>query len=67
MDYQKELWWGFGSIHLVVDWMEAYLNAILRLIVRKGRGLCRPNDWKSPACVTREKSVISVEDRVMTF
>lgn len=44
-----------------VNWMEADLNVSLLTIVRKGRGLSRLNDWRSPACFTREKSDISLD------
>lgn len=38
--------------------MEADLNVSFQSIVRKSLS----NDWRSPACGTREKSVVSKED-----
>lgn len=33
---------------------EADMNTSLQAILRKGWGLCRQSDWRSPAYVTRE-------------
>lgn len=44
---------------LVFDWIEADLNANLRLTVRKGQSLNKLNSWRS--------LLISQEDTVMTF
>ncbi len=41
---------------LDVDWMRADLNACLQMIVKRGWGLYRLNDLRSPdICITREK------------
>jgi len=47
--------------------MEADLHVSLQSTKIKGWGLSRLNDERSPAYVTREKSVFSLEDPVMMF
>lgn len=47
--------------------MEAEMNASLRAIVRKGRGLTGLNYLRSQAFVTREKPVVLPECKIMTF
>lgn len=44
--------------------MEANLNASLQSAVCKGHYLCERNDWRSLACVPREKSAASMEDPI---
>lgn len=47
---------GTWFISTVVDWMETDLNASLS-IIRMGEGLCNQNNWRIPACITREKMI----------
>lgn len=54
--------WFYSS---VVVRMDAALNASLQVIVRKGQGLSRLNDLRSPEYITRKKSVVPLKDRVI--
>lgn len=47
---------------MVVAWIEANLNVSLQSIVRKGQGLSGLNYQRNPVYITREKSVVSLED-----
>ncbi len=51
----------------VVDRIEAELNVSFRVILRKGVVFKQLNDWWSPTYITSlSKSVVSLEDRIMT-
>ncbi len=62
---RQGLGWFYPS---VVDWMEAErLNISLHAILRKCWGSSRLNDWKSLAYVTREKSIVLLEDTFLHY
>ncbi len=64
--WAKRIRWELGSIYLTC-WLNGCRSELEELaeVYKKGEGF--KQNWKIPPNVTKKKSVVSTEDRVMTF